>query len=119
MFNYKITCPHCKKSFIMYSCPQSLKDFEKEEIKGKCLHCHELFLMKDAASLINTSTDNQSNIITEKLQPLNYWRMIYRLMDNVKTAMDATAQDKQSNISMKDVQNIIQYINTSINNIMN
>lgn len=62
--------------------------------------------------------DNQGNINIVKHKPLNYWRMIYRLMDNVKTAMDATAQDKQSNISMKDVQNIIQYINTSINNIM-
>ena len=63
-------------------------------------------------------TDHQGNANLVKNQPLNYWRMIYRLMDNVKTAMDATAQDKQSAISMKDVQDIIQYINNSIYNIM-
>ena len=52
MFNYEITCPHCKNSLTMYNCPQSIMDFEKEDIKGKCLNCHELFPMKDAASLI-------------------------------------------------------------------
>ena len=39
-------------------------------------------------------------------------------MDNVKTAMDSTYQDKGSAISMKDVNKIIEYINMSIQNIV-
>ena len=63
-------------------------------------------------------TDNQGETNLTRNKALNYWRMIYRLMDNVKTAMDSTYQGKGSAISMKDVNNIIEYINMSIKNIV-
>ena len=50
MHNYKITCPYCGESFIMYECFQSMEDFENENIKGRCLNCHKIFLMKDAVA---------------------------------------------------------------------
>lgn len=44
----------------------------------------------------------------------NYWRMIYRFMDNVKNAMDNTYRNKKDAISMEDVNDVIEYINTSL-----
>lgn len=63
-------------------------------------------------------TDNKGAVNLTKNKAYNYWRMIYRLMDNVKTAMDNTHQNKGNAISMKDVNNIIEYINMSIQNIV-
>ena len=63
-------------------------------------------------------TNNQGEANLTRNNALNYWRMIYRLMDNVKTAMDHTYQNKRSAISMNDVNEIIEYINMSIQNIV-
>ena len=54
-----------------------------------------------------------------KNKALNYWKMIYNLMDNVKNVMDNTYQGKKSAISMNDINNIIDYINKSIKSIVN
>ena len=40
-------------------------------------------------------TDQQGNANLVQNQALNAWRMIYSLMDNVKTSMDATTQGKK------------------------
>ena len=63
-------------------------------------------------------TDNQGETNLTRNKALNYWRMIYHLMDNIKNVMDNTYQGKRSAISMKDVNNIIEYINMSIKNIV-
>ena len=48
----------------------------------------------------------------------NQWKMIYCLMDNVKTKMDADWQGCRGNISNQDVDNIVEYINMSLDNIL-
>jgi hypothetical protein len=53
---------------------------------------------------------------------LTAWKMLYRLMDNVKTSMDCTKDDKSQNggsISLSDFNNIIDYLNGSVQNIKN
>jgi hypothetical protein len=47
----------------------------------------------------------------------NQWKMIYRLMDNVKTKMDADWQGCCGNISNQDVDQVIDYIYSSLKNI--
>ena len=39
-------------------------------------------------------TDSQGDVNLVNRQSVNAWRMIYRLMDNVKTSMDSTYQGK-------------------------
>ena len=40
-------------------------------------------------------TDRQENANFVQNQAVNAWRMIYNLMDNVKTSMDATIEGKK------------------------
>lgn len=65
--------------------------------------------------LVPTDKQGNSNIVQK--QSLNAWRMIYRLMDNVKTSMDSTYQGKRGGISNQDVDGIIDYIYNSLQNI--
>ena len=73
-------------------------------------------------------TDAQGEANLTRRQPVNAWKMIYRLMDNVKTSMDATIEGKKnydhygkyasSNlITNQDVDNIIDYIYNALQNI--
>ena len=62
-------------------------------------------------------TDNQGNVNLVGRQSVNAWRMIYRLMDNVKTSMDSTYQGKNGRITNQDVDGIIDYIYMSLKNI--
>lgn len=53
---------------------------------------------------------------------LTAWSMLYRLMDNVKKSMDYTKGDKSQNggsISLSDFNNIIDYLNDSVQSIKN
>lgn len=70
----------------------------------------------------------QGNAKLVQNQAINAWRMIYSLMDNVKTSMDATIEGKKkydhygkyasSNlITNQDVDNIIDYIYNALQNI--
>lgn len=52
-----------------------------------------------------------------KKQSLNAWRMILRLLNNIKKSMDYTYTDKKGNIGVKDVDGIIDYIFNSLQNI--
>lgn len=61
--------------------------------------------------------DSNGNANLVQRQSINAWRMIYRLMDNVKMSMDASNQDKNGQITNKDVDNIIDYIYNSLQNI--
>ena len=62
-------------------------------------------------------TDNQGNANLVNRQSVNAWKMIYSLMDNVKTSMDLTYQGKNEKISNQDVDTIIDYIYMSLKNI--
>ena len=62
-------------------------------------------------------TNGQGNANLVQKQTINAWRMIYILMDNVKTLMDSTYQGKRGVISNQDVDGIIDYIYNSLQNI--
>lgn len=47
----------------------------------------------------------------------NQWKMIYRLMDNVKTKMDADWQGCGGRITKQHVDQVIDYIYSSLKNI--
>ncbi len=49
---------------------------------------------------------------------MNQWRMIYNLLANIKTSMDATYQDNGGRITKQHVDNIVEYINMSLDNIL-
>ena len=76
--------------------------------------------------LVSTDAQGDANLVQN--QAANAWRMIYRLMDNVKTSMDATIEGKKkynhygkytssNSITNQDVDNIIDYIYNSLQNI--
>lgn len=73
-------------------------------------------------------TDAQGNANLTRRQSINAWKMIYRLMDNVKTNMDATIEGKKkydhygrytssNSVTNQDVDNIIDYIYKALQNI--
>ncbi len=62
-------------------------------------------------------TDNQGNANLIRKQSINAWRMIYRLMDNVKTKMDADWQNCGGNISNQNVDQVIDYIYNALRSI--
>ena len=49
---------------------------------------------------------------------INTWRMIYRLMDNVKTKMDLDLRDNEGVVKTKDINNIIRYIQNSLDKML-
>ena len=51
-------------------------------------------------------------------QTINAWKMIYRLMDNVKTLMDGDYQAKGGNVTNSDVDDVIDYIHKALQNII-
>ena len=65
--------------------------------------------------LVHTDSQGDVNLVNRK--SVNAWRMIYRLMDNVKTSMNSTYQGKNCSISNQDVDGIIDYIYMSLKNI--
>ena len=62
-------------------------------------------------------TDAQGNANLVRRQSINAWKMIYRLMDNVKTKMDADWQNCSGNISNQNVDQVIDYIYNALRNI--
>lgn len=61
--------------------------------------------------------DPQEEANLVRRQSLNAWRMIYRLMDNVKLKMDNDYQTKGDNVTNQDVSEVIDYIYNAIKNI--
>lgn len=49
---------------------------------------------------------------------MNQWRMLYNLLPNIKKSMDATYNDNNGRITKKNVNDIVEYIKTSIDNIL-
>lgn len=66
--------------------------------------------------LVPLDQQGEANLV--KKQSVNAWRMIYRLMDNVKIVMDNDYKAKNGNISNKDIDYIIGYINDALKNII-
>lgn len=61
--------------------------------------------------------DRQGEANLVRNQAVNAWRMLYRLMDNVKVVMDNDYKAKKGNISNKDVDYVIDYIYNSVQNV--
>lgn len=51
-------------------------------------------------------------------QTLNAWRMMYNLMDNIKTLMDRTMEDNKDHITTNDIKNVVDYVNQSMENVL-
>ena len=51
-------------------------------------------------------------------QTINAWKMIYRLMDNVKVKMDDDYQARGGNVTNFDVDDVIDYIHNAISGII-
>lgn len=64
---------------------------------------------------INTNPQGEANLV--RRQSINAWRMIYRLMDNVKVKMDNDYQARGGNVTNQDVDGVINYINDALNSI--
>lgn len=65
--------------------------------------------------------DKDGNVSLSMRESINHWKMLYRLMDNVKTMMDSHLRNKGdiSKIGAKDVDEVLQYIKDSVQNVMN
>ena len=75
-----------------------------------------------------TPTDKKGKVNITRNKALNEWRQIYNLMNNVRASMKATEDGKKkyneygkvissSPISRKDVDNIIDYILSTLKDI--
>lgn len=62
-------------------------------------------------------TDRNGDVNLVKKQSVNAWRMIYNLTDNVKLSMDYTYQGKYGKITNNDIDNIVDYIYNSLQDI--
>ena len=67
------------------------------------------------ADIVPNDAQGNANIV--KNPSINAWRMIYNLMDNVKTKMDYDWEAKNGRMSAKDVDNVIDYILYSLRGI--
>jgi hypothetical protein len=65
--------------------------------------------------LVPTDRNGEVNLV--KRRSVNAWKMIYKLMDNVNMSMETTFRDKKGSVTNKDVDNIIDYIYNSLQNI--
>jgi len=65
--------------------------------------------------IVPTNKHGETNLV--KKQSINAWRMIYRLMDNIKVVMDNQYKSKNGNITNKDVDGIIDYLYNSLQNV--
>ena len=51
-------------------------------------------------------------------QLIRAWKMIYILMDDVKNFMDEKYKDKNEQISNHDIEDVIEYLNNALKNVM-
>ncbi len=65
--------------------------------------------------LVPTNPQGEANLV--RRQSVNAWRMIYRLMDNVKVKMDNDYQARGGNVTKQDVDGVIDYIYNALRNI--
>ncbi len=65
--------------------------------------------------LVSTNPQGEVNLV--RRQSVNAWRMIYRLMDNVKVKMDNDYQARGGNVTNHDVDGVIDYIYNALSGI--
>ena len=86
---------------------------KEQELHNIIKECVNNILSED---LVPTDKNGEVNLSLR--QSVNAWKMIYNLMDNVKSKMDYDYQGKNGRISVKDVDNVIDYINMSLDNVI-
>lgn len=65
--------------------------------------------------IVTTNHQGEANLVHR--QSVNAWKMIYRLMDNVKVKMDDDYQARGGNVTNSDVYDVIDYIHNALQNI--
>ena len=68
-------------------------------------------------TLINESmfpTDNEGNIISQKKNVYNHWKILTEFVKNLENRMNITWRDKRGNISKQDVDDMLDYLDISI-----
>lgn len=75
-------------------------------------------IIKESIAKILMETDIVPNNGIVRNNFMNQWRMIYNLLANIKTSMDATYKDNNGRITKQHVDDIVEYINMSLNNIL-
>lgn len=61
---------------------------------------------------------DKTTLTNRDRQTLNAWRMMYNLMDNIKTLMDRTMEDNKDRITTNDIKNVVDYVNQSMENVL-
>lgn len=61
---------------------------------------------------------NKSPQYHDDKQIIYAWKMIYILMDDVKNFMDEIYKDKNEQISNHDIEDVIEYLNNALKNVM-
>lgn len=62
-------------------------------------------------------TDNDGNIISKKKNPYNYWNILTEFVNNLNYRMNITWKAKKGNISNQDVNDILEYLDISMDNL--
>ena len=75
-------------------------------------------IIRESVNKVLTETDIVPDNGIVRNNFLNQWRMIYNLLANIKTSMDATYQDNGGRITKQHVDSIVEYINMSLDNIL-
>ncbi len=68
-------------------------------------------IIKESIDKFLTETDIVPDNGIVKNNFMNQWRMIYNLLSNIKTSMDATYQDYDGRITKQHIDSIVEYIN--------
>lgn len=66
----------------------------------------------------HSETINKSPQYHDDKQIICAWKMIYILMDDVKNFMDEKYKDKNEQISNHDIEDVIEYLNNALKNVM-
>lgn len=74
-------------------------------------------IISEAITKVLSEGDLSQNMSNYR-KSISAWNMIYDSLDNIKRAMDATAQNKGGirNIGASDVEMILEYIDMTIDN---
>lgn len=62
-------------------------------------------------------TDNEGNMVSQKKNTYNHWKILNEFVKNVENRMNITWRDKRGNISNQDVDDVLEYIDMSLDSL--
>lgn len=87
-------------------------------MKQKSINLNEKQLHRIVAESI-TKVLSENELLpngTKSTAAKTAWEALYNSLENIKAMMNNTYQGKKGNIGVADVQSVVEYINTTINN---